>query len=139
MRHRATTMYVTPTFPIKKTQADAYLVQGDGERKVSAPKQLAVALMTTSVCNTTVLLVKPDFWAPCRTTVIPPVPGMSEFYAAQYIKTDGKQEIRFFQSWAECTISLCSSSFTPCLLTEYLYGFRRHKLRWSYCVIEHRQ
>ena len=73
-------------------------MQGDGSRKVSTPKQLAVALMTNSVSNTTVLLVKPDFHAPCRTDVIPAVPGISGFYAANYITTDGKQEVQFFRS-----------------------------------------
>ena len=85
-------------FSHQQTQVDAYLVQGDGGRKVSTPKQLAVDLMTTSVCNTTVLLVKPDFSAAYRTAVIHAVPGISEFYAAQYITTDGKQEVQFFRS-----------------------------------------
>ena len=79
----------------QQTQVDAYLVQGDGGRKVSTPKQLAVALMTTSVCNTT---VKPDLSAAYRTAVIPAVPGISEFYVAQYITPDGKQEIQLFRS-----------------------------------------
>ena len=64
-------------FSHQQTHVDAYLVQGDGGRKVSTPKQLAVALMTNSVCNTTVLLVKPDFSAAYRTAVIPAVPGKS--------------------------------------------------------------
>ena len=50
-------------FSHQQTRVDAYLAQGDGGKKVSTPKQLAVALMTTSVSNTTVLLVKPDFRA----------------------------------------------------------------------------
>ena len=54
--------------------------------------------MTASVCNTTVLLVKPDFSAAYCTTVIPAVPGISEFCTAQYITTDGKQEVQLFRS-----------------------------------------
>lgn len=82
----------------QQTQLDAYLVQGDGGRKVFTPKQLAVALMTNSVSNTTVLLMKPDFCAPYCTAMIPPVAGISGFYTANYITTDGKQEIQFFCS-----------------------------------------
>ena len=85
-------------FSHQQTQVDTYLVQGDGSRKVSTPKQLAVALITNSVKNTTVLLVKPDFHAPCRTAVIPAIPGISGFYAANYITTDGNPEVQFFHS-----------------------------------------
>ena len=85
-------------FSHQQTQVDTYLVQGDGGRKVSTPKQLAVALITNSVKNTTVLLVKPDFHAPCRTAVIPAIPGISGFYAANYITTDGNPEVQFFHS-----------------------------------------
>ena len=77
---------------------DTYLVQGDGGRKVYTPKQLAVALITNSVKNTTVLLVKSDFHAPCRTAVIPAIPGISGFYAANYITTDSNSEVQFFHS-----------------------------------------
>ena len=85
-------------FSHQQTQVDTYLVQGDGGRKVSTSKQLAIALMTNSVSNTTVLLVKPDFRAPYRTAVITAVPGISGLYAANYITTDGKQEVQFFRS-----------------------------------------
>ena len=85
-------------FSHQQTQVDTYLVQGDGGRKVSTPKQLAVALITNSVKNTTVLLVKPDFHAPCRTAVIPAIPGISGFYAVNYITTDGNPEVQFFHS-----------------------------------------
>ena len=40
-------------FSHQQTQVDTYLVQRDGGRKVSTPKQLAVALITNSVKNTT--------------------------------------------------------------------------------------
>eukprot|EP00731_Ephydatia_muelleri_P027492 Em0019g365a len=93
-------------FSHQQTHVDAYLVQGDGGRKVSTPKQLAVALMTNSVCNTTVLLEKPDFSAAYRTAVIPAVPGISEFYAAKYITNHGKQEVQFFSSLGQNVPSL---------------------------------
>ena len=66
----------------------------------SPPPAACYSSNDTAVCNTTVLLVKPDFRAPYHTTVIPSVHvhGISEFYAAQYIRTDGKQEIKFFNS-----------------------------------------
>ena len=53
-------------FSHQQFRVEAYLVQGNGGRKVSTPKQLAVALMEKSLSNTTVLLVKPDFKAPYR-------------------------------------------------------------------------
>ena len=72
---------------------------GDGGRKVSTAKQLAIALANMSVSNTTVLLVKPNFQAPCRAAQIPPVPGITEFYAAQYATSaEGKQHIQFYHS-----------------------------------------
>eukprot|EP00731_Ephydatia_muelleri_P037223 Em0421g4a len=39
-------------FSHQQTQVDAFLAQGEGGRKVSTPKQLAVALVNTSACNT---------------------------------------------------------------------------------------
>ena len=55
-----------------ETQVDSYLVQGNGERKLSTPKQLAVALINSSASNMKVLLVKPDFTAPYCRAAIPP-------------------------------------------------------------------
>ncbi|KAL5489384.1 hypothetical protein EMCRGX_G018473 [Ephydatia muelleri] len=42
-----------------RVEAYMYIAKGEWERKVSTPKQLAVALSTKCVKNTTVLLVKP--------------------------------------------------------------------------------
>ena len=53
-------------FSHQQSQVEAYLVQRNGGRKVSTPKQFAVALMEKSLSNTTVLFVKPDFKAPYR-------------------------------------------------------------------------
>ena len=93
-------MSATPTFPTNRLQwMPAYLVQGDGGRKVSTAKQLAIALANMYVSNITVLLVKLNFQAPCRAAQIPPVPGITEFYAAQYATSaEGKQHIQFYHS-----------------------------------------
>ena len=85
-------------FSHQQTRVNAYLAQGEGGRKVSTPKQLAVALMTTSISNTTVLLVKPDFRAPFRSTHIPSVVGISELYATQYITAAGKQQMKMYHT-----------------------------------------
>ena len=86
-------------FSHQQTHVDNYLVQGEGGRKVSTPKQLAVALMENPVRNSTVLLVKLDFKAPYRFAVIPTIMGISDFYAAQYVTTmDDQKIIRFYNS-----------------------------------------
>eukprot|EP00731_Ephydatia_muelleri_P017290 Em0010g388a len=94
-------------FSHQQTQVDAYLAQGEGGRKVSTPKQLAVALVNTSVRNTTVLLVKPDFGAPYRTASIPAIPGISTFYATQYVTVAGEQQMWMFDCLGQkCTACL---------------------------------
>eukprot|EP00731_Ephydatia_muelleri_P019861 Em0012g686a len=62
-------------FSHQKTQVEAYIAQGDGGRKISTPKQLAVALVNTSVRNTA---------------------GIPTFYASQYVTVAGEQQIRMF-------------------------------------------
>ena len=94
-------------FSHQQTQVEAYLAQGDGGRKVSTPKQLAVALVNTSVRNTTVLLVKPDFGAPYRFASIPAIPGISTFYATKYVTVAGEQQIRMFNCLGQKVPSLC--------------------------------
>ena len=73
-------------------------MQGDGGRKVSTPKQLAIALMSTPVSNTIVLLVKPKFQSPYCSAAIPSMLGISEFYAAHYGTSSDKQQIQFHHS-----------------------------------------
>lgn len=69
-------------------------MKGNGGRKVSPPKQLAVALVYTSVNNTTVYKLKLAFKAHSVA-----IPGVSGCYADQYITTAGKQQIiRFYSS-----------------------------------------
>ena len=46
-------------FAHQQLRVEAYIAKGEWGRKVSTPKQLAVALSTKCVKNTTVLLVKP--------------------------------------------------------------------------------
>ena len=105
-------------FSHQQTQVNSYLVQGNGGRKVSTPKQLAVALMNSSVSNTTILLVKPDFKAPYRRAVIPSIPGISQFYVAQYVTTETKQQVQFYT-----TVLVNKCHLTPCL---YLYAQPPH-------------
>ena len=97
-------------FSHQQTQVDAYLVHGDGGRKVSTPKQLAVALINTSVSNTTVLLVKPNFQAPYYAAAIPTIVGIFEFYAAQYVHVTSaeKQQVQFNNCLGQ-TSSACVS------------------------------
>eukprot|EP00731_Ephydatia_muelleri_P000512 Em0001g512a len=95
-------------FSHQQTQVDAYLVQGDGGRNVSTLKQLAVALINTSVSNTTVL-VKPNFQVPYYAAAIPTVVGISEFYAAQYVISAGKQQVQFYNCLGQKTSSACVS------------------------------
>eukprot|EP00731_Ephydatia_muelleri_P033448 Em0030g5a len=98
-------------FSHQQTQVDAYmyLMQGDGGRNVSTPKQLAVALINTSVSNTTVLLVNSNFQAPYYAASIPPVVGISEFYATQYVTSAGKQQVQFYNCLGQKTVSACVS------------------------------
>ena len=51
---------------------------------MSTPKQLAVALSTKCVMNTTVLLVKPKHDCPFIAVKLPPIKGISAYLAAHY-------------------------------------------------------
>ena len=96
-------------FSHQKTRVDAYLVLGDGGRKIYTTKQLAVALMATSVSNTTILLVKSDFQAPYHSARIPSIPGISELYATQCVTSAGKQMMRINYSLGQEVPSVCMS------------------------------
>ena len=76
----------------QQTQIEAYLKQGDGGRKLSTPKQLAVALMEKTITKTTVLLIKLNFCAPYRSVKCPSINGITQFYAALYITTASNQQ-----------------------------------------------
>eukprot|EP00731_Ephydatia_muelleri_P035072 Em0095g2a len=97
-------------FSHQQTHVNTYLIQGEGGRKVSTPKQLAVALMENPIMNTTVLLLKLDFKAPYRSTVVPCVSGISDFYASQYVTTVNEEKIvRFYNSLGQKVPSKCVS------------------------------
>ena len=85
------------------------MTQGEGGRKISTPKQLAVALMEKSTINTTVLLIKPNFEAPYRSAVCPSIKGISEFYVAQYItkSASNQQNILFYNCLGQTIPSAC--------------------------------
>ena len=57
-------------FSHKQSRVEAYICEGGGERKVSTPKQLAIALSSKCVRNTTVLLVKPKYDPPFMTAKV---------------------------------------------------------------------
>ena len=70
-----------------------------------------MALMENPIMNTTVLLLKLDFKAPYRTTVVPCV---SDFYAAQYVTSVNEEKIvRFHNSLGQKIQSKCVS-ITSC-------------------------
>ena len=113
-------------------------MQGDGGRKVSTPKQLAVALIDTSVSNTTVLLVKPNFQAPYYAAAIPTVVGISEFYAAQYVTSAEKQQVQFYNCLGQKTPSACVSIplCHACLLITPMGAEGIMQLHWGYSDFE---
>ena len=78
-------------------------MQGDGGQKVSITRQLAVALINTSVSNTIVLLVKPNF----QLHAIPTVVEIYILHAAQYITSAGKQQVQFYNCLGQKTPSAC--------------------------------
>ena len=60
------------------------MFEGEGGRKVSTAKQLAVALSSKCVKDTTVLLVQPKHDAPFVSTKVPAIQGILNFYAVEY-------------------------------------------------------
>ena len=68
----------------QQARVDAYISEGNGGRKVSTAKQLAIALCTKSVKNTTVLLIKPKHDAPFRSTNVTAIQGIMNYYSIQY-------------------------------------------------------
>ena len=65
------------------------------------------------------------------------VVGISEFYAAQYITSAGKQQVQFYNCLGQKTPSACVSiPFVSCLLADYIHGCRRDQLHWGYSDFE---
>ena len=117
-------------FSHQQTQVEAYLTQGEGGRKISTLKQLAVALMEKSTINTTVLLIKPNFKAPYRSAVCPSINGISEFYVAQYITNNAsnQQNILFYNCLGQTIPSACvhlPSCLASSLITPMGHQFHR--------------
>ena len=67
------------------------------------------ALVNTSVSNyTTILLFKPDFKDAYRSVMIPPIPGISVIFAAQYVTATGKQQnVWLYNSLGQKVPSVC--------------------------------
>ena len=72
------------------------MFKGEGGRKVSTAKQLAVALSSKCVKDTTVLLVKPNHDAPFVSTKVPAIQGISNFYPVEY--DEKNQKSKFFHN-----------------------------------------
>ena len=63
---------------------------------MSTPKQLAVALSTKCVKNTTVLLMKPKHDCPFMAVKLPPIKGISTYLAAHYDHHSETPQVSFF-------------------------------------------
>ena len=91
-------------FAHMQARVAAYISEGEGGRKVSTAKQLAVALSSTCVEDTTVLLVKPKHDAPFVSTKVVAIQGISNFY---YIEYDEKnQKAKFFRNLGQLVPSV---------------------------------
>ena len=96
-------------FSHQQTQVDAYLVQGDGGRKVSTPKQLAVALINTSVSNTVYWLNRTFRLHTMLQLFLPLLEFLSCMLHAQYVTSAGKQQVQFYNCLGQKTPSACVS------------------------------
>ena len=81
-----------------RVEAYMYIAKGEWERKVSTPKQLAVALSTKCVKNTTVLLVKPKHDCPFMAAKLPPIKAISTYLAAHYDHHSETPRVSFFHN-----------------------------------------
>ena len=131
-------------FSHQQSRVEAYISEGEGGRKVSTPKQLAIALSTKCVKNTTVLLVKPKYDPPFMTAKVAPINGISTFLAATY----SNPTVSFFHNLGQSVPSLikklttapCSSyeqdpfgnpgtNFSGCKVQFHNMGSERHTTR----------
>ena len=85
-------------FAHQQLRVEAYIAEGEWGRKVSTPKQLAVALSTKFVKNTTVLLVKPKHDCPFMAAKLPPIKGISTYLAAHYDHHSETPQLSFFHN-----------------------------------------
>ena len=65
---------------------------------MSTSKQLAVALSTKCVRNTTVLRVKPKHDCPFMAVKLPPIKGISTYLAAHYDHHSATPQVSFFHN-----------------------------------------
>ena len=102
-------------FSHQQSRVEAYITEGEGGRKVSTLKQLAIALSTKCVRNTTVLLVKPKYDAPFMTAKVAPINGISTFLAATYNHHSSNPTVSFFHNLGQSVPSLIKKLTTaPC-------------------------
>ena len=93
-------------FSHQQSRVEAYIYEGEGGRKVSTPKQLAIALSTKCVKNTTVLLVKPKYDPPFMTAKVVPINGISTFLAATYSHHSSNTTVSLFHNIGQSVSSL---------------------------------
>ena len=83
-------------FAHQQLRVEAYIAEGEWGRKVSTPKQSAVALSTKCVKNTTVLLVKRKHDSPFMTAKLPPIKAISTYLAAHHDHHTETPQVSFF-------------------------------------------
>ena len=106
-------------FSHQQSRVEAYISEGKGERKASTPKQLAIALSTKCVRNTTVLLVKPKYYPPFMTAKVAPINGISTFLTATYNHHSSNPTVSFFHNLGPAVPSLIKKLTTaPCFSYE---------------------
>ena len=96
-------------FAHQQFRVEACIAEGEWGRKVSTPKQLAVALSTKCVKNTTVLLVKPKDDYPFMTAKLPPTKGISTYLAAHYDHHSETPQVSFFHNLGQSVPSQIES------------------------------
>ena len=135
-------------FSHQQSRVEAYISEGEGRRKVSTPKQLAIALSTKCVKNTIVLLVKPKYDPPFMTAKVAPINGISNLLAATYSHHSSNPTVSSFHNLRQSVPSLikklttapCSSyeqdpfgnpgtNFSGCKVQFHNMGSERHTTR----------
>ena len=82
-------------------------------------EQLAIALSTKCVKNTTVLLVKLKYHPPFMTAKVAPINGISTFLAASYSHHSSNPTFSFFHNLGQSVLSLIKKLTTvPCFSYE---------------------
>ena len=106
-------------FSHQQSRVEAYISEGKGGRKASTTIQIAIALSTKCVTNTTVLPVKPKYDAPSMTAKVAPINGSSTFLAATYNHHSGNPTVSFFHNLGQSVPSLIKKiDHCPCFSYE---------------------